>query len=298
MSGRHGEKRKSKKPQHTVTSSTAEHIQSGEQIAEAKPKGPANQTVQDKLGVQSANPDEEPNDKAGESIVWKWTKRIGILAGIGYAIVTFFMWRTMRDANKLAQKTFEVSQQASVTIGRTDGVVAELRNSGNPKLQDGLVIYFQNSGHMPAKFKWGLEQWFTENPVTMLPGTTPFEPMMRTRNKKTGAVTETASTDGSIGGNAVREVAVGYLPPTFVDYLFKTNKVFRVNGTYEYCDELGKSSCKTFSLAYQHSPFGTFRVTKNEDCLDSSWLGKTEAGVDEELLPMCVQRNAPPFPNR
>lgn len=255
---------------------------------------------------QSANPalphsplsTEEPDDQASESIVWKVIKRLGIVAGIAYAIVTLFMWRAMLDANNLAQKTFEVSQQASVTIGRKDGVVAEFRSSGNPKSQDGLVIYFQNSGHMPAKFNWGLEQWFTENPVTQIPGTTHLIPMMRTRNKKTGAVTETGSTDGSIGGDAVREVAVGYLPPTFVDYLSKTNKVFRVNGVYEYCDELGKYSCKMFSLAYQRLPFGTFRITNNQECIDRSWLGNTQPGPDEEVLPICVQRNTPPFPNR
>jgi hypothetical protein len=55
--------------------------------------------------------------------------------------------------------------------------------------------------------------------------------MKRTRNKKTGTITDKWSTDGSIGGDAVREVAVGYLPAEFVDSLSQTNKAFEVNGT-------------------------------------------------------------------
>jgi hypothetical protein len=72
-----------------------------------------------------------------------------------YVYVTYSkkQWHTMIGANGIAQKTFEVGQQASITLGRKDGVVAEFRNSHSPKIQDGLVIYFQNSGHMQAKFK-------------------------------------------------------------------------------------------------------------------------------------------------
>ncbi len=230
---------------------------------------------------------------------WKvFLESSAVAVGVIVAIIYGKQLGQMLEANNLGQKTFEVSQQASVTLGRKDGVVAEFRNSGNPKVQDGLVIYFQNSGHMPAKFNWGLEQWFTENPVTTLPGTKHFVPMMRTRNKKTGDVTENWSTDGSIGGDAVREVAVGYLPPGFVDYLSKTNKVFKVNGTFEYCDELGRYACRDFSLIYQQRPFGTFRIMWDQVCIDRSWLGNTNPGPDEEILPMCVPRNAPAFPNR
>jgi len=222
---------------------------------------------------------------------------LGVLTFV-YVRYSKRQWERMTEANQLAQKTFEVTQQASVTLGNKDGIVAEFRNSHNPKVKDGLAIYFQNSGHMPAKFKWGINQTFVENPDTNVPVEAPrFEPMKRTRNKKTGAITETWSTDGSIGGESVREVAAEYLPPQFVDYLATTNRGFRVNGTFEYCDELGRYACRDFSLEYQHLPFGTFRIKWDDVCVDRSYLGNTQPSPDEELLPMCIPRNAPAFPN-
>lgn len=206
-------------------------------------------------------------------------------------------WERMTEANQLAQKTFEVSQQASVTLGRKDGVLAEFKKSPFPNIKDGLVIYFQNSGHMPATIQWGINEWFLENPVRPLPDPHRFEPMKRTRNKKTGAISFVGGTDGSIGGDAVKGIAAGYLPPGTVDYLVKTNTPLKLNGTYEYCDELGRYACRDFSLEYQDVPFGAFRIVWDEACVDRSFLGNTKPGPDEELLPMCVPRNAPAFPN-
>ena len=94
--------------------------------------------------------------------------------------------RNAANANRLASQIIQVSQSAYVTLGRKDGVVAEFKNSGDLQARDGVVIYFQNSGHIPAKFNWGLTQWFTQ-PQAQLPSPTPFVPMSRTRNKKTGA---------------------------------------------------------------------------------------------------------------
>jgi hypothetical protein len=151
---------------------------------------------------------------------------------------------------------------------------------------------------MPAKLNWGINNWYTKEPLTQIPGNKPFAPMRRTRNKKSGDVTDSWSTDGSVGGDAVREVAVGYLPAGFVDDLNKSNKIFDVDGVYEYCDELGRYECRTFSLAYQHLPFGTWRIMSNQNCPDRKYLGDTSIGPDEEPLDLCVRRNAPAFPNR
>jgi hypothetical protein len=229
----------------------------------------------------------------------KWIlETLAVGVGIVVAIIYGKQLGQMLEANNLAQKTFEVSQQASVTIGNKDGVVAEFRSSHNRQVQDGLVIYFQNSGHMPAKLNWGVNNWFIEHPIQQLPDAIQFEPMRRTRNKKTGDITDNSSTDGSIGGEAVREVAVGYLQAGFVDYLNKTNRPFKLNGTYEYCDELGRYACREFSLEYRRLPFGTFRIIWDNACIERAWLGKTQPGPDEEALPVCVPRNAPAFPHR
>lgn len=221
---------------------------------------------------------------------------ITAVVAFGYGTVNFLMWRAMKHANQLAQSTFEVSQQASVTLGRKDGVLAEFRKSPFRNVQDGLVLYFQNSGHMPATIQWGINEWFLEEPIRPLPNPHKFVPMKRTRNKKTGAVSYVGDTDAHVGGDAVKGVAAGYLPAGTVDYLIKTNTPFKLNGIYEYCDELGRYACREFSLEYQDVPFGAFRSVWDEPCMDRSYLGNTNPGPDEELLPMCVPRNTPAYP--
>src|SRR5207249_2995349 len=112
--------------------------------------------------ASDTQPTPNDSDKAQpggkETIPWrtvlKGLEGVGIAAGVFYAIVSFWMWRAMIDANNMARKTSQVSQRAYVTVGRKDGIVANFvaSEAGNAT---GLVIYFQNSGHLPAKLSWG-----------------------------------------------------------------------------------------------------------------------------------------------
>ena len=74
------------------------------------------------------------------------------LTGAVYAAFAALQWAAMRTANKLTTDALKTSQRAYITIGRKDGVVAELVIPPNPKETAGIVIYFQNSGHLPALF--------------------------------------------------------------------------------------------------------------------------------------------------
>lgn len=200
--------------------------------------------------------------------------------------------KASQNAANIARDTLQISQGAYVSIGRKDGVIAEFKKSTSPKFSDGLVMYFQNSGHLPATFNWGIE------PSTLPLRPHPFAPMMRTRNKKTGAISESFSGAAVIGGESVQQFTVGDLPPGFIDSMSQSNQPLTVNGTYEYCDELGRYSCKMFSLYYQRIPYDNFRLLIEQECPDRSFLGKTVPDPEEETLPVCTNQQTPRFPNR
>jgi hypothetical protein len=215
----------------------------------------------------------------------------GIFLAIVAAIIYYCQLNAMLNANKLANKTFEVGQRSYVTLGRKDGVVAEFRNT-HGATKDGLVIYFQNSGHIPARLNWGLHNWFASDGRSS--SLTQYVPMSRSKNKKTGDVTENSSTDsGNIGVDSVREAAITYFDQSFVDSLIKNNSIFQLNGVYEYCDEMGTYSCKEFQLAYQHLPFDSFRVARENYCIEGAYQPKL--GPDDEPLPLCSNKGVPSF---
>jgi hypothetical protein len=127
-----------------------------------------------------------------------------------------------------------------------------------------------------------------DGPLSQLPAPVPFTPMSRTRNRKSGDICEDLSTDGVIGGDSIREVTVGYLPPMYAKQLLDANAVFTMDGAYEYCDDLGTYSCKQFTVAYQNRPFGSFRLLHEQDCpADRSYIGYKKPGPEEEESPLC-----------
>jgi len=174
----------------------------------------------------------------------------------------------MIEANNLTRKAFQISQSAHVTIGRKDGTIAAFKKSSDPKEMAGLELYFQNSGHVPAKFNWGLLTW------TTIPDTNPplkvehqFTPMTRTKNRKDGSIGESSGAGGVIGGDSVQSFDVGSLPQSLVDQLSQRNQLFIVWGRYEYCDELGTYSCREFNIFYQRTPYDSFRLMHENECV-------------------------------
>ena len=69
------------------------------------------------------------------------------------------------NANEIASRALMQSERANVAVGRPDGVVAEFVMPNDPKAKAGIVVYFQNTGRMPARFNWG-----SDSPlIAMLP---------------------------------------------------------------------------------------------------------------------------------
>jgi hypothetical protein len=84
--------------------------------------------------------------------VLQWLSFFAVLAaavftGI-YAGITHRQWQ-------VAQDTLQVSQCAYITIGKNDGVVSDFIIPSVPNQDAELVMYFQNSGHIPATLARG-----------------------------------------------------------------------------------------------------------------------------------------------
>jgi hypothetical protein len=113
-----------------------------------------------------------------------------------------------------ARDSLKVSQRAYVTVGRKDGVVTEFVIPSDHRIDTGILMYFQNNGHLPAKFNWGL----TYDPVVVppIPGfpeiNAPhrFTPMTRTINHTDGSRGESGGV--IIGGDSTYSTDLGNLP--------------------------------------------------------------------------------------
>jgi hypothetical protein len=165
----------------------------------------------------------------------------------------------------VAQTTLEISQRAYVTIGTKDGVIGKFISSEDPRQNTVLVLYFQNSGRVPAKVAWGIRIGFlgipTGAPQNQSSGiryysATGFLPS-RTRDNKTGAISEHAWPNqqiATIAGESIYVAPVGEISAQELADLKKKDILPFALGNYQYCDELGTEVTHTFGLSYQNAP--------------------------------------------
>ena len=107
----------------------------------AAPTVNANRTVSSGNGAQPKTPEhaDGSHDGTSVSVVWKWVNRAALLAGIGYAVVTFFMWRD-------AHKGFVNDQRAWVGVSGSGDFNLRLAK-GEPLA---ISLAARNSGKSPA----------------------------------------------------------------------------------------------------------------------------------------------------
>src|SRR6266852_1653043 len=165
---------------------------------------------------------------------------------------------------QVAQDSLRLSQQAYVIIGRKDGKLAEFKSTDTPGTNAAVVLFFQNSGHLPAKFNWGTTTTipvFQDKPRLALPGLPSahtFVQMKRIRNRKDGSISESGAT--VIGGDSVYDADYGEIPKDRAKQVLEGGNLFMIEGAFESCDEMGIYSCKTFSIFYQGHPYDDFRL--------------------------------------
>jgi hypothetical protein len=175
------------------------------------------------------------------------------------------------EALRQSTESFIISQKAYVTVGRQDGVVAEAVMPKNETAKAGLLIYFQNTGHLPARFNFGPDNRL----IGLIPPSTPveadheFEPMWRGRDKKghgggwSGTIT--------IAGNSSYQGILFELPEKQLRHLLDEplGPYFYTPGKYEYCDGFGGRVCRSFTIRYAGEPYNRFFLMMEQECMAS-----------------------------
>jgi hypothetical protein len=234
---------------------------------------------------------------------WKGPAEIiAVLIALGLLIVNICQSRSTekaagaaQTANENAQKALVVTQQANVTIGRADGTVAEILWPKGKTGKAGLMVYFQNSGHLPAKFNWG-----SVSPViAVLPSfDNPengkkdivfqtdhwFDPMWRVVHKD-GSVNWSGTIE--IAGNSSYQGLLWELPKERMKQLIDLDakigpdqRPFMTNGRFEYCDGFGNRVCRDFDLRYQGEPYNRFALANEDECPKWEMQGHREKHGD------------------
>lgn len=192
-----------------------------------------------------------------------WLSVITIVVGTVVALIYIGQLCQMIKSNRLTQQTLQISQRAYVAIGRKDGIAAEFDIPNDPAADVGITIYFQNGGHLPARFNWG-----TVAPPILIParpGSSPtfeakhqFSPMMRVKHPD-GGIEQRGG--GVIAGDSLYPTDIMEIPRHVFDSFIKENsQVFAINGVYEYCDGFGAYECRNFVISYRGSPYDRFAV--------------------------------------
>jgi hypothetical protein len=172
----------------------------------------------------------------------------------------------MRVANKITRDSLNVSQRAWVTPGRKDGTVAEFIVPKDPKQNAELILYFQNSGHIPATLAWGTGIFPTMIAGGQTSGITyephPFKGIIRMKNRKQGNISEPGET-ASVAGDSIFRAKIGDIPQPRLTELKKSSLVMSIR--YEYCDELGSDMWRELLIEYRNSAAADldFRLMKD-----------------------------------
>ena len=159
---------------------------------------------------------------------------------------------TAKTAAETASQTLKITQRAYVTIGRADGIAAEFLMPKEPKGNVGVVIYFQNSGHLPDKFNWGILTGLGLESKS----SPKFTPMTRTKNRKDGSMGESGGI--TIASGSVHVGDFGEISQEDANRLAHSNQLALIWGAYEYCDDLGTYACRQFHIYYKGFPYNTF----------------------------------------
>jgi hypothetical protein len=90
-----------------------------------------------------------------EHRVWKWLKRLGIVAGIAYAVITYFMYCANRDSADAAKKAADTAA-SQLELTERPWVDADVSLEGplTFNVNGGTLpikITLRNSGHSPAQ---------------------------------------------------------------------------------------------------------------------------------------------------
>lgn len=207
--------------------------------------------------------------------------------------------RAAETANKNAQAALTISEQANVTIGRPDGVIADIIWPKGKNGNAALVVYFQNSGHLPARFNWGNDSPMIANlPADPKAVKEPygkdwsefttdhwFRPMWRAKRKDGKGFGWSGTI--MIAGNSSHQGVLWEIPKERMLQLIQYDRPFAPHGKFEYCDGFHNHVCRRFTLNYAREPFNRFFLGFEDECAAWEMQVINPEPYYSEYLPPC-----------
>jgi len=169
-------------------------------------------------------------------------------------------------ANRQSRETFETSQKSYLVLGRKDGVIADIHESSDPEGWPDIVVYLQNSGHLPAHnvcISSQVSAW----PV--FPNAIHRDDPLRRQMGKDGQghmqVIESACP--TIGGDSTYAYVISRVfQQRVLDRIKAEPRTdFALAAAIQYCDSFGHYSCKNTILHSNKTPL-VFHAISELDC--------------------------------
>jgi hypothetical protein len=188
---------------------------------------------------------------------------VGVLSVVAYTTVAYIQSCATQDAAKAAQDAADIakrSQRSYISVGKKDGVVAAFVTPKDPTKNSEIVIFFQNTGRVPARFAWGIRM----DTGYMILGSIrtagikslhEFKGLPVALRDKTGKIMRwSGGTETSvIAGDSVFVSTLGVISHDDLEALPRKLQGVLLPGKYQYCDDLGNFSEHDFSLGYRNN---------------------------------------------
>jgi|SRR5579864_338526 len=244
-----------------------------------------------------------PDDKMARDAQKEHDRQYGVQNSIRWAtwlaVIGAFVYAGIAAKQlRLTRQIWTNEQKAYVILGRADGTAAEIVWPKNGDGNAGILVYFQNAGHVPARFNWGADYspvGVPSDPTVIdwnnrkggwiiLPVTRPFEPMYRAKSRKTGGVQSSGTVD--IAGGSSYQGIFWEFPKQRMSQLIEANRPLDFSGKFEYCDGFGKRVCNRFTIIYAKAPYNHFFIGDEDEC--SAWeMQVLHPLPDFDYLPPC-----------
>ncbi len=182
---------------------------------------------------------------------------------------TLVQARLIKEANEIAKNSVEISQRPYITVGRKDGILAEVRDAEDKDGWANIVFHLQNTGRLPAKVcilvdgtAWPLMPYHFMRDGNL---------MLRQRGKdSTGFSRIMENACPTIGGDSVYDFLVEKRLKQEMWEQIKANRDSQIMiAVYvQSCDAFGRYTCKNALLKYLVDA-KRFEEIAEEDCTPS-----------------------------
>lgn len=280
-----------------------------------QPKNVDNQTAQKIDGgtvLTTGNPKtsehhDDSETKTKDAWYWRWCRnlfnflessRVIALGTIFLAVVGIGSLVETKWSLDESRQSFEMSQRPYVSLGRKDGIVAEVVEPKGPVPPDALIglnLYMKNGGRGPALTPHvGIMMGVTLRSGGSPPSEHAVQPrgealpyLLRWKSTKDNTIYSNVDTSPILADSEF----VHYVPDQFTQEqataLLNGQRYTLLTGRYEYCDEFGNYYCRQFTLDYESAPFDRFVESPWFDC--TSWYAYPPRQPDQIYLPPCEQ---------